>query len=439
MKNNREMLKEAIAEARTVKETAIANAKLALEETITPKLKSMLAKRLEEMEVEEEMEEDEVKEMESKEMKETMKSKMEEEMSDKMDEEMSDKMDEEMSDKMDEEMSDKMDEEMSDEMEEAYDMDEEMDLDEILAELEKELEETNIDPGAEPKSFLKKKPDYAQLEEEEITEGENEVTEIEEEMDMDMDMEVEMDSEMEGEDEEIDLEEMSEEDLKSFIEDVIKDMVETGEIEAGDEFEAEGEEAEGEEEIEVEDETEEIMEGDEEIKEIELAITDAEFLASMLGGVALVGGVALDAAKKELMDAAKKGKEAVAATMKSLLGTSEMAMTEEMTNEVESLKNEINEVNLLNAKLLYLNKVFRAKNLTENQKAKIIPAFDKAATVKEAKLIFETISENLSDSKKSTKENRSLASKPVGVAPKRETIVEVDSQVARWQKLAGIK
>jgi len=52
MKNNREMLKEAIAEARTVKETAIANAKLALEETITPKLKSMLAKRLEEMEVE---------------------------------------------------------------------------------------------------------------------------------------------------------------------------------------------------------------------------------------------------------------------------------------------------------------------------------------------------------------------------------------------------
>ena len=70
MKNNREMLKEAIAEARTVKETAIANAKLALEETITPKLKSMLAKRLEEMEIEEEMEEDEAKEMESKKMEE---------------------------------------------------------------------------------------------------------------------------------------------------------------------------------------------------------------------------------------------------------------------------------------------------------------------------------------------------------------------------------
>lgn len=402
MKNNREMLKEAIAEARTVKETAIANAKLALEETITPKLKSMLAKRLEEMEVEDELEEAE--EMERKEMEGRMKSEMEEVM--------------------------------SDEMEEAYDMDEEMNLDEILAELEKELEETNIDPGAEPKSFLKKKPDYAQLEEEEITEGENEVTEQEEEIDMDM----EMDSEMEGDDEEIDLEEMSEEDLKSFIEDVIKDMVETGELEAGDEFESERSAAEGEEEIEVEDETEEIMEGDEEIiKEFDLGITDAEFIASMLGAVAMVGGVALSSAKKELADAAKKGKEAVAATMKKLLGASEMAEAEEMTNEVESLKDEINEVNLLNAKLLYLNKIFRAKNLTENQKAKIIPAFDKAATVKEAKLIFETISENLSDSKKSIKENRSLASKPVGVAPKRELIVEVDSQVARWQKLAGIK
>jgi hypothetical protein len=406
MKNNREMLKEAIAEARTVKETAIANAKLALEETITPKLKSMLAKRLEEMEVEDELEEAE--EMERKEMEGRMKSETEEVM--------------------------------FNEMEEAYDDDEEMNLEEILAELEKELEETNIDPGAESKSFLKKKPNYSQLEEEELTEGEEIEEEEGTEQDEEIEMDMEMDSEMGGDDEEIDLEEMSEEDLKSFIEDVIKDMVSAGELEAGDEFETEGEEAEGEEEIEVEDETEEIMEGDEEIiKEFDLGMTDAEFIASMLGSLALVGGVAVSAAKKELEAAAKKGKEAVASTMKKLLGASEMAEAEEMTNEVESLKDEINEVNLLNAKLLYLNKIFRAKNLTENQKAKIIPAFDKAATVKEAKLIFETISENFSDSKKSIKENRSLASKPVGVAPKRELIVEVDSQVARWQKLAGIK
>ena len=406
MKNNREMLKEAIAEARTVKETAIANAKLALEETITPKLKSMLAKRLEEMEVEDELEEAE--EMERKEMEGRMKSETEEVM--------------------------------FNEMEEAYDDDEEMNLEEILAELEKELEETNIDPGAESKSFLKKKPDYAQLEEEELTEGEEIEEEEGTEQDEEIEMDMEMDSEMGGDDEEIDLEEMSEEDLKSFIEDVIKDMVSAGELEAGDEFETEGEEAEGEEEIEVEDETEEIMEGDEEIiKEFDLGMTDAEFIASMLGSLALVGGVAVSAAKKELEAAAKKGKEAVASTMKKLLGASEMAEAEEMTNGVESLKNEINEVNLLNAKLLYLNKIFRAKNLTENQKAKIIPAFDKATTVKEVKLIFETISENFSYSKKQFNESRSLASKPVGVAPKKELIVEVDSQIARWQKLAGIK
>ena len=406
MKNNREMLKEAIAEARTVKETAIANAKLALEETITPKLKSMLAKRLEEMELEEELDETEAEKMKGKEMKETMKSEMEKAM--------------------------------SYEMEEAYDTNEEMNLEEILAELEEELEETNIDPGAEPKSFLKKKPDYAQLEEEEITEGENKVTEQEEEMDVDMDME--MDSEMESDDEEIDLEEMSEEDLKSFIEDVIKDMVEAGELEAGDEFEAEGEEAEGEEEIEMEDETEEIMEGEEEIKEaLELGMTDTEFLTSLLTSLALVGGVAVSSAKEELAAAVKKGKGAVAATVKKLLSKGDVAEMEEITNEVESLKNEINEVNLLNAKLLYLNKIFRSKNLTESQKAKIIPAFDKAATVKEAKLIFETISEGLATAKPTIKENRSLASKPVGVAPKKEMIMEVDSQVARWQKLAGIK
>ena len=406
MKNNREMLKEAIAEARTVKETAIANAKLALEETITPKLKSMLAKRLEEMEVEDELEEAE--EMERKEMEGRMKSETEEVM--------------------------------FNEMEEAYDDDGEMNLEEILAELEKELEETNIDPGAESKSFLKKKPNYSQLEEEELTEGEEIEEEEGTEQDEEIEMDMEMDSEMGGDDEEIDLEEMSEEDLKSFIEDVIKDMVSAGELEAGDEFETEGEEAEGEDEIEVEDETEEIMEGDEEIiKEFDLGMTDAEFIASMLGSLALVGGVAVSAAKKELEAAAKKGKEAVASTMKKLLGASEMAEAEEMTNGVESLKNEINEVNLLNAKLLYLNKIFRTKNLTENQKAKIIPAFDKATTVKEVKLIFETISENFSYSKKQFNESRSLASKPVGVAPKKELIVEVDSQIARWQKLAGIK
>jgi len=52
MAKNREMLKEAIAEAKAVKEMAIANAKAALEEAFTPQLKSMLSLKLQEMEKE---------------------------------------------------------------------------------------------------------------------------------------------------------------------------------------------------------------------------------------------------------------------------------------------------------------------------------------------------------------------------------------------------
>ena len=58
---------------------------------------------------------------------------------------------------------------------------------------------------------------------------------------------------------------------------------------------------------------------------------------------------------------------------------------------VSTLKTELNEINLLNAKLLYTNKIFKSKNLTESQKVKVLEAFDKAGTVKEAKLVFETV------------------------------------------------
>ena len=57
MKNNRNLLKEAIADAKAVKETAIQNAKAALEEAFTPQLKSMLSQRLSEMEEMDEMDE----------------------------------------------------------------------------------------------------------------------------------------------------------------------------------------------------------------------------------------------------------------------------------------------------------------------------------------------------------------------------------------------
>jgi hypothetical protein len=106
---------------------------------------------------------------------------------------------------------------------------------------------------------------------------------------------------------------------------------------------------------------------------------------------------------------------------------------------IETLRNELNEVNLLNAKLLYVNKVFKAKNLTESQKLKVIAQFDKANTAKEAKAIFESMNAAIVKSKKSTiKESLGFASKAAGVAPKKQ-IVEVNDNISRMQMLAGIK
>ena len=55
----KDLLKEAIADAKAVRETALANAKIALEEAFTPRLQSMLSAKLSEeeaMDEEEEME-----------------------------------------------------------------------------------------------------------------------------------------------------------------------------------------------------------------------------------------------------------------------------------------------------------------------------------------------------------------------------------------------
>ena len=110
----------------------------------------------------------------------------------------------------------------------------------------------------------------------------------------------------------------------------------------------------------------------------------------------------------------------------------------EAINVIKTLKSELNEVNLLNAKLLYVNKLFRSKTLTENQKVKVINAFDRAESVKEVKNIFETIKDAVTtETKKTVNESRSFASKPTGNAPKKP-IVESNDFVSRMQKLAGI-
>jgi len=113
----------------------------------------------------------------------------------------------------------------------------------------------------------------------------------------------------------------------------------------------------------------------------------------------------------------------------------------EALETVEILKTELNEVNLLNSKLLYTNKIFKAKNLTEAQKIKVLTTFDKAESVKEVKLVYETLLEgltNTSATKEAIKESKSFASKAVGVSPK-QPVMETNDMVNRFKKLAGIK
>ena len=389
---NRDMLKEAIADAKALKETAIANAKAALEEAFEPRLKSMLSAKLQEMEDLEEAEEEmteakkEYKDDDRKDGGESKETKRTEKMKYGKD---------------------------------LAEGDDEMDLDELLAELD---EDARTD--AEQEGY------------EDGMEDEKE------------DME-------DMEDEDIDLEDMSEEDLKSFIEDVIADMVTSGELEAGEEFEVEDDE----ENIDVEDETEVDVEVNEnartdaeeegyldgmrdEKEDMEEGIADK--LKAVWNDPEMLGKIiTVDGEKMSLKDfLGMAGSAATAGMAKSGAGkTSSVGEAEEMDEmkkEIEELASTLSEVKLLNAKLLYTNKIFRAKNLTESQKVKVLEAFDKAATVKDAKLIFETLTA-VKETKAVNESVRGMASKATGMAPEKKPILEVDNQFARWQVLAGIK
>jgi hypothetical protein len=114
---------------------------------------------------------------------------------------------------------------------------------------------------------------------------------------------------------------------------------------------------------------------------------------------------------------------------------------EEAYNVIRFLKGKINEVNLLNAKLLYSNKLFRNFSLNENQKMKIIENFDRAYNLREVKLVYSTLAESFKSpsvtKRKIVKE--SFASKPVAsTKPAKQVISEGADLAARFQKLAGL-
>jgi hypothetical protein len=340
MSNTKQILKDAIADAKAVRETALAQAKLALEEAFTPQLQSMLAAKLNEME----MEDEEVKEAKDTE----------------------------------------------DQMEET------LDLEALLAEADDEE-----DKAAE----------------EETSEEAPEAGE-----------------EKEGEDEEDkDITEMSPEEVEEYIRQIAAEEFEKLETEQGEEIPGEdgGEEIDldaelgadataGEEEINLDemiDETEETV-NEEEIDENDINIDEllAEFGLS----------------EEEVEEGYGKDED-----------ESKSEMEEELAQAlatIDELRSSIQEVNLLNAKLLYMNKVFKGTNLTESQKIQVVKTFDKAESAKEAKLVYEsmiTSFTNKAEVKSNIKESVGFASKAVGmITNSNAKVIETDAQYNRWEKLA---
>jgi len=122
------------------------------------------------------------------------------------------------------------------------------------------------------------------------------------------------------------------------------------------------------------------------------------------------------------------------------------AELKEALDAIKSLRGTINEVNLLNAKLLYANKLFRGYNLTNEQKVKVVENLDRTTSVREVKLVYATLSESM----KFTGTERKVASKKTmtegfaskaqaSTAPAKEIIAENTNELAnRFKQLAGI-
>ena len=114
----------------------------------------------------------------------------------------------------------------------------------------------------------------------------------------------------------------------------------------------------------------------------------------------------------------------------------------EAYHTVKQLKSIINEVNLLNAKLLYTNKLFRNFELSENQKMKVIENFDRAGNPREVKLVFTTLAEAFKKPQAKRVVKESFASRATTTtAPSRQTtqVLSEGFELAnRWKKLAGL-
>jgi len=372
------LLKEAIADAKAVRETAIANAKIALEEAFTPRLQSILSQKLQaEMEGDEEDTEDAVNE--------------------------DNDTSSEIAKGDNKQPADKANSAQTD-----------------LSGISKQSGE----PGSEVDDYDKVSG---------LTEGEDE-----ESKEMDEEYSTEDDEEaapaMKGEDMapemDMDADDEDELDLESIIRELEAQIAgEESEEEIPAEAPAmEGEEAPVEEPVAAEPTEAPAMEAEEAPADDEEIDLD-EILREM--------GYGEDVAGEEKAEDAEEDK----AKMESL--EAELA---EALAVIKSLKGTINEVNLLNAKLLYTNKLFRSYNLTNEQKVKVVENLDRTSNVREVKLVYATLSESMkftgterkvAQVKKNITEG--IASKAqASTAPKKEIIAESNELANRFKQLAGI-
>ena len=357
-----DLLKEAIADAKAVRETALANAKMALEEAFTPHLKSMLSAKLAEDEIEEDddvFEGEHEDEEDEEEKEEAMHSPRREDDDDEEEVDEGEHEDEEDEEEVDESeiieidgvkyapivSEDEVEEGMhdgeksprrdDDDDEDEVDEGEELDLEAVIKELEEELDEAG-DPGDEEES----------VNEEEITERDDE--------------EEKVDEEVVNEDEEEDLEEQS-----------------------------------------------------------------------TSSGIGKGSGVKQASASDEEDPGKGKTHESVEAIQSEL---------NEYKEAVVFLKDKLHEVNILNAKLLYTNKLFKEYALSNDQKLKIVETFDRAQTTREIKLVYTTLAESFTGEKNEKKEvvKEFASKKSGGTAPSKKIISEENQVADRFRKLAGI-
>jgi hypothetical protein len=357
-------LKEAIADAKAVRETAIANAKIALEEAFTPRLQSILSKKLQ-AEMEGDEEEADINE----------------------DNDTSSEIGSGADNKM---PTDKVNSAQTD-----------------LSGISKQSGE----PGSEVEDYDKVK----------------DLTESEDEFGADEEIPAEEPA-MEGEDEmATDEDEL---DLESIIRELEAQIAgEEGEEEVPAEAPAMEGEFDAEEEVPAE---EPAMEA--EMDAMAPAADDEEIdLDEILREMGY-------GEEEEIKEEAEEDAEEMKAEVVKLQSELKEAIT-----VIKSLKGTINEVNLLNAKLLYANKLFRGYNLTNEQKVKVVENLDRTTSVREVKLVYATLSESM----KFTGTERKVAAKKTvtegfaskvqaSTAPKKEIISESNELANRFKQLAGI-